>query len=40
MAFNALFDGNAQHYRLLKLDTPLGDDWLVPQAARTPAGNR
>ena len=38
MAFNALFDalfyGNAQHNRLLKLETPLGDDWLVPLQAK------
>ena len=38
MAFGALFDalfyGNAQHNRLLKLETPLGDDWLVPMQAK------
>lgn len=28
--FDALFYGNAQHHRLIRLDTPLGEDWLVP----------
>ena len=32
--FDALFYGNAQHNRLIKLDTPLGDDWLVPLQAK------
>ncbi|PMS18379.1 type VI secretion system tip protein VgrG [Trinickia dabaoshanensis] len=32
--FDALFYGNAQHNRLIKLDTPLGEDWLVPLQAR------
>lgn len=31
--FDALFYGNAQHNRLIKLDTPLGEDWLVPLQA-------
>jgi type VI secretion system secreted protein VgrG len=28
--FDALFHGNAQYHRLIRLDTPLGTDWLVP----------
>ena len=28
--FDAIFYGGAQRNRLLKLDTPLGDDWLLP----------
>ncbi|WP_442809281.1 type VI secretion system Vgr family protein [Trinickia soli] len=32
--FDALFYGNAQHNRLIKLGTPLGDDWLVPLQAK------
>jgi type VI secretion system secreted protein VgrG len=32
--FDALFYGNAQRNRLIKLDTPLGDDWLVPLHAK------
>jgi type VI secretion system secreted protein VgrG len=31
--FDALFNGNAQRNRLIRLDTPLGDDWLVPLQA-------
>ncbi|WP_116136261.1 type VI secretion system Vgr family protein [Trinickia diaoshuihuensis] len=32
--FDALFYGNAQNNRLIKLDTPLGEDWLVPLQAK------
>jgi len=32
--FDALFYGNAQHNRLIRLDTPLGEDWLVPMYAK------
>ena len=32
--FDALFYGNAQHNRLMRLDTPLGEDWLVPLYAK------
>lgn len=28
--FDAAYDGGIQHSRLVKLDTPLGEDWLVP----------
>ena len=32
--FDALFNGTAQTNRLIKLDTPLGADWLVPLQAK------
>ncbi|TAM53423.1 MAG: type VI secretion system tip protein VgrG [Paraburkholderia sp.] len=32
--FDALFYGHAQRDRLIKLDTPLGVDWLVPLQAK------
>ena len=32
--YDALFYGNAQRDRLIKLDTPLGKDWLVPLQAK------
>jgi len=32
--FDALFYGHAQRDRLIKLDTPLGGDWLVPLQAK------
>jgi len=32
--YDALFYGNAQHNRLIRLDTPLGADWLVPMYAK------
>jgi type VI secretion system secreted protein VgrG len=28
--FDAAYDGGIQHSRLVKLDTPLGNDWLLP----------
>ncbi|HTH77182.1 MAG TPA: phage late control D family protein, partial [Trinickia sp.] len=34
LLFDALFYGNAQHNRLIRLDTPLGEDWLVPMYAK------
>lgn len=32
--YDALFYGNAQRGRLIRLDTPLGQDWLVPLQAK------
>ena len=32
--FDAIFYGGAQRNRLLKLDTPLGEDWLLPLYAK------
>ncbi len=28
--FDAVYDGGAQHKRLIRFDTPLGEDWLLP----------
>jgi len=28
--FDAAYDGGIQHNRLVKFDSPLGDDWLLP----------